>query len=159
MLFPNAVAPHNVIPNTLNNESILVEKYIKSSPPSVQMYYFIKKYSKLYNVPLKMVYKIATLETNYKNPLNFKYNPSQISYANAYGPMQLLLSTAKSVAKDTSITIQQLLTNVELNVKTSVCYMMELYLEYHDWAKVAAHYNSGSSKMNDYAMEIKNLDL
>ena len=137
------------------SEERMVELYIKSSPSSFQMYHYINKYAEVYKVPLPVAYKIARLETNYKNPLNFRYDHKQISSMNAYGPMQILLSTARDVSGDDTLTKESLLNDIELNVMLSMKYMRQLYDAYHDWSLAAGYYNTGRPQLNDYALAVR----
>lgn len=139
--------------NVSNIESI----YIKSAPSSVQMYYYIKKYAEVYEVPLTVAFKIGKLETGYRSPLDFKYDHRQISSKNAFGGMQILLSTGRYVSNDPELTREVLLNDLELNVKYAIKYMRQLYNIYHDWSIVAGYYNSGYPQLNEYALQVKSV--
>ena len=134
-----------------------VQQYIDNTAPSVQVYYSIKKYCKVYNVPEEYAFKVAYIESGWKGPLQWKYNPyDKISSANAYGAMQVLQSTAQDVWKDKSITKEQLLNDVDFNVHTSIKYMRQLHDSHGSWGKVFSVYNTGYTTLNDYAMSVVN---
>lgn len=126
-------------------------------PVSFKIAYWLDKYSKEYNVPIKMAYRCAELETNYTGPFDYDYNPYQGSYANAYGVMQIQLPTAQYMYPDTLITKNAILYNVEFNIQTSMKYLNYLYKIYHDWEKVFSVYNQGTIgalRINNYAKSI-----
>jgi soluble lytic murein transglycosylase-like protein len=69
------------------------------------MYESIEKYSEIYDVPKYIAYNVAYMETKYRGPFHFNYNPEQVSSAGALGPMQIMPGTANSkVFTDTTIT-------------------------------------------------------
>jgi len=129
-------------------------EYIKLSPESYQVYIFINTYCKLYDVPVKYAYRVASLETGWLNPFQLKYNAYRVSLTDALGPMQVLLSTAKDVWKDDSIMRNKLLYDIEFNIKTSIKYQQQLYSQYNDWKIVYSIYNSGYADLNDYAKTV-----
>ncbi len=106
-----------------------LEHYIKLAPPSVQVYYYTKIYCENFGVPETVAFGVVKLETSYKGPDKLDYNPSQTSPANARGPYQLLLSTAKDMYEllklgpRHELTSDMLLTDVELNVKLGIRYL------------------------------------
>ena len=138
-------------------ETLHTEKCIKNTLPSLQVYFSIKRYCKDYDVPEKYAFKVANIESGWKQPIQVNYNPyNKISSTNALGAMQVLPSTARSVWQDKSITEEKLLNDVDFNVHTSIKYMQQLYDEHHDWAKVFAVYNTGYTHLNDYALVVVN---
>ena len=141
-----------------NNTAYFTEKtelYIDKSPPSYQVYYYIKKYCKIYGVPEKYAFRVAKEETGWKGPMLFKYNPYQSSCTNALGPMQVLLSTSKKVWCDNSITEDKLKTDIKFNIHTSIKYMRQLYDIYENWQKVYSHYNTGYPNIvNEYVVYV-----
>ena len=122
----------------------------KSSPVSLKTYYLIEKYSKKYKVPKHIAYNIAYLETTYRGPFDWKYNPFLTSSAGAVGAMQIMVGTAKDIHKKT-ITKSKLKNDLELNISTSMKLLNILYSQYNDWGIVCGYYNTGYPKMNDYA--------
>ena len=138
-------------------ESTFTESYLRYAPASIQMHYYIKKYAEMYKVPLDIAYKIARLETNYKGPTHFTYNAAQTSYMNAYGPFQILLSTAREVSGNPELSKEELLNNIDLNVCIGIKYLSQLYNEYHSWAIAAGYYNTGRPQLNEYAMAVKSV--
>jgi len=144
--------------NDINNIEIL-EPYIKISPPSIQVYYYTKIYCKLYGVPETIAFGVAKLETNYRGPDNHHYNPLQISYANAMGTYQLLLSTAKdmyvllNLGPRNELTSEMLLNDVELNTKLGIRYLRWIHDNISkDWKIVCGFYNTGYPTINEYAI-------
>ena len=138
-------------------ESRFADAYIRNAPPSIQVAHAIKKYAPAYDVPLNVAYKIARLETNFKGPLQFRYDAAQTSSADAYGPMQILLSTGREVSRNPELTKEQLLNDIDLNVMIGLKYMRQLYDIYHDWSIAAGFYNSGRPQINSYAMEVRSI--
>lgn len=123
-------------------------------PACLQMYYGIEKYSKKYNIPKQYAYGIAYKETGYRSPFQWGYNPNQISPTGALGPMQVLLSTAKWVWNDNSISKDKMLNNIEFNIETSMKYLNMLYKQYGDWKIVFGYYNTGYPIINSYALNV-----
>lgn len=139
------------------SESTFTESYLRCAPASIQMHFYIKKYATMYNVPLNVAYKIARLETNYKGPLQFAYVPSQVSNMNAYGPMQILLSTGREVSGNPELTKEELQNNIDLNVYLGIKYLRQLFNEYHSWSLAAGYYNTGRPQINEYAMAVRSV--
>jgi soluble lytic murein transglycosylase-like protein len=127
---------------------------IKLAPPNLQIFYYMQKYSNQYEIPWYVIKGVARLETGYTHPLNSSYNPYQISTANARGPMQLLPSTARYISSNKSITNDDVLYNIEFNVKHSAKYLRYLHNRYQNWSIVLGYYNTGYPKINDYALKI-----
>ena len=69
---------------------------LNHEPTCIQMYYYIEKYSKQYNIPRKYAYGIAYRETGYRGPFHWRYNHKLTSSAGALGPIQIMPSTAIS---------------------------------------------------------------
>jgi len=128
----------------------------RESPPCLQMYYSIEKYSEKYGVPKKYAYGIAWKETRYKGPFDWKYIHSRESSAGAVGPMQVMFSTAKMMWKGRDITKQELRDNIEFNVETSMKLLKHLYTKYGDWKIVFGSYNTGKPIVNQYAIDVYN---
>lgn len=118
---------------------------------SILMYELLEKYSKIYNVPRYIAYNIAYKETRYKGPFDWDYNPERISSAGAQGPMQVMPSTAKLI-QGKSIPVDELRTNLELNIETSMMLLEKLYNKYGSWKIVCGCYNTGKPMVNDYAI-------
>jgi len=146
--FPLQQYPNNVKVN-------VVKKY---SPPCVDLYFNIKKYADSFNIPKKYAFGVARMETGYRGPKHFKYNPSQTSTSNAVGPMQIKLNTARWVNKD-SVMLKVLKNNIEYNVMTSLKYLRNLKDRFKTWEKALGYYNTGYPKPNEYAYKIINYKL
>lgn len=135
--------------NVYQEKLLLASNNIETAPKSLKLYYLIEKYSDVYNVPKYVAYNVAFLETGYRGPFNWSYNPHQTSSAGAIGPMQILPSTADWVNKK-KIPKSKLMNDLELNVSTSMKMLSDLYKQYRDWAVVCGFYNTGYPKVNDY---------
>lgn len=123
-------------------------------PASLRMYYCIEKYSDKYDIPKQYAYGIAKQETGFRNPFQLTYNARQISPTGALGPMQILLSTAKWIWNDNSITKDRLLEDIEFNVETSMKYLSMLHKKYGNWKTVFGYYNTGYPIVNEYANNV-----
>ena len=121
------------------------------SPKSVKMYYLIEKYSDQFNIPKYIAYNVAFLETGYKGPFHWKYNPHQVSSAGALGPMQIMPKTGKWLTEGKS-TSSKLKNDIELNVMLRMKMLNWLYKKYGDWGICCGYYNTGYPKLNDYAI-------
>lgn len=124
-------------------------------PPSMQLYYYIKKYSKEYDVPLNIAFGVAHHESGYEGPLHWKYNPKLTSIANAYGAMQIQVPTANYFS-DEKVTRYDLLNNLELNVDLSMRILSYLKKKHGDWKLALGAYNTGRPIINQYALNISN---
>lgn len=123
-------------------------------PACLQMYYSIEKYSKEYDIPKQYAYGIAYNETGYRSPFQWKYKANQISPTGALGPMQVLLSTAKWVWNDDTLSKDKVLNDIEFNIETSMKYLSMLYKQYKDWKLVFGYYNTGYPIINSYALNV-----
>lgn len=150
--------PLNVNTNNSGiNTKQITDKYIQLSDPTSQVYFAINKYCDIYGVPKKIAFNVANLETGWK--INSKkYNPHQISYAEAFGPMQVLHTTAVDIWKEDTnivktITKEKLLYDIDFNVHTSIKFLRQLHNKYNDWSVVLGYYNTGYPKINSYALK------
>lgn len=128
------------------------------SPPSLQMYNCIEKYSVKYNIPRNYAYGIAYKETRYLGPFHWDYNHKQGSSAGALGAMQIMPSTAEMMWKGTNVKVtnNKILTDIEFNIETSMKLCRRLYDKYHDWKTVFGCYNTGQVLINQYAIDVVN---
>jgi soluble lytic murein transglycosylase-like protein len=129
----------------------------QDAPPSIQIYYYIVKYSKQYNVPADIAFGVANHETGYRGPFHWRYNPRLTSSANAYGAMQIQVPTANSFS-DFSVTKTDLLNNLELNVELSMRILSHLKKKYGSWQLALGAYNTGKPVVNGYASSIVNFE-
>lgn len=113
------------------------------STPEIQLYYYIKKYCEIYNVPEEIVFSIAHNETRYQGPLDRDYKHNLKSLAGARGALQVMPSTYRMVMKK-SITENELQNNIKLNTECAIKYLSILYEKYRDWDRVIATYASGN---------------
>ena len=120
-------------------------------PSSILMYELLEKYSEKHNVPKYIAYNIAFRETRYKGPFDWDYDPELISPVGAQGPMQVMPSTAKLI-QGRVISAEELRTNLELNIQTSMMLLERLYNKYGDWKIVCGCYNTGKTIVNEYAI-------
>ena len=127
----------------------------RTDPPCLQMYYYIEKYADSFNIPKRFAYGIASHETGYKGPFHWDYNPAQTSCANAVGPMQVMVSTARWINND-NVTKDKLRTDIRYNVYTSMKLLRKLYNKRGDWKLVFGEYNTGRPCVNGYANKVYN---
>lgn len=120
-------------------------------PSSMVLYELIEKYSQEHNVPRYIAYNIAFKETRYKGPFDWTYDPELISSAGAVGPMQVMPATAEMI-QGRDISREELRTNLELNVQTSMMLLEKLYNKYGNWKTVCGCYNTGKPIVNSYAI-------
>ena len=131
------------------------EDEIVNSAPAIQMYFYIKKYSKQYGVPEAYAFAVAYQESRYKGPLDLNYEHRLTSSAGAVGPMQIIPQYAHSYA-GRRVTAQELRNNIQLNVKVSMKMLRKWYDIHHDWGLAAGAYNTGQPVMNGYARAVIN---
>lgn len=124
-------------------------------PVSFQTYDLLVKYAKKYDVPIKIAFGIAKLETGYHGAFHWKYNPNQTSFAYAYGPMQVQQPTA-SYVWGREITHDELLNDLDFNIETSMKYIAMLNNRYNSWHKALGYYHTGHPVINWYANTIAN---
>ena len=128
---------------------------IDQAGPEVQMYYYINKYSKEYDIPTKYAFSVAYIESLYKGPCDKNYKHNVTSYCGALGPMQIMPATAKLV-HGKSINKAQLKNDIEFNVKTSMMLLQILHKKYKNWGVVFGAYNTGRPYVNKYARRVLN---
>jgi soluble lytic murein transglycosylase-like protein len=139
-------------------QGIALHKEITSTDPAcLQVYYYIEQYADSFDIPKKYAYGVANAETGYNGPFHWKYNHKQTSSSKAYGPMQILLSTARYVNGD-EVSAKKLKNDVEYNIKTSMKYLRMLHDKYGDWKKVFGYYNTGYPRVNEYARKVCNYE-
>lgn len=138
----------------ININKVQSVNLIQMSPPNLKVYHSINKYAPLNGVPFNIAFGIVREETGYKNPLDFTYSHSQTSPTGAEGPFQFIMSTAKYVANDRSLTRIEVRHNIELNTKLSMQYISDLYSRYRNWNVALGYYNTGYPVINGYALRI-----
>lgn len=126
-----------------------------NDPPSIQMYYYIEKYSQEFNIPRNYAYGIAYCETRYGGPFDWNYVHDRTSPVGAVGPMQIMPSTSKYINKE-AVTKERLRSDIEYNVKTSMKLLRYLKDKYGDWLLVFGCYNTGRPMINQYARNVHN---
>ncbi len=130
---------------------------ILNVPTAVKMFNSIEVYSKKYDIPLKYALGIAYVETRYQGPFHWSYNPQQKSSAGALGPMQIMPGTANYVW-ERKIPKDQLISNIDFNVETSMKVLRRLHDKYGNWKLVFGCYNTGRPCINGYAEKIYNFN-
>jgi soluble lytic murein transglycosylase-like protein len=131
----------------------------ENTPPCIQLYYYIDKYAEEYNIPKAYAYGVAHVETGYRGPFHWSYNPAQTSSVGAVGPMQIMPTTAKMMWPKWEIDKEELRTNIEFNAKTSMKLLRYLYDRYGDWKTVFGCYNTGRPCVNEYAERVHSYQL
>lgn len=126
---------------------------ISSAAPEIQMYFFIKKYSKQFDIPEEYAFSIAYQETRYRGPNDTTYNHSRKSYAGALGAMQIMPGTAYGIC-DRKVSKDSLRNDIGLNVYLSMKLLRELQNRYDNWGKSFSAYNTGKPRLNSYARNV-----
>jgi hypothetical protein len=121
-----------------------------NSPDCLQMYNLIEKKSEENCIPRYILYNVAWLETRYRGPFDWSYNPYQTSSAGAQGPMQIITRYAHKHA-GYQVTAKELRTDLELNIDVSCSMLKSLYKTYGRWDLVLGYYNTGHPQVNGYA--------
>jgi soluble lytic murein transglycosylase-like protein len=103
------------------------------------------------------MYGIASTESGWQGPFDFKYNPSVKSPVGALGPMQIMPGTAKMVL-GRKIQNKKLLKDIQLNVKISALLLKQLYSKYGDWKIAFGCYNTGKPIINKYSEKVFNYE-
>jgi soluble lytic murein transglycosylase-like protein len=129
----------------------------KDLPPSLRVYYYCNFYSDSLNIPINYMYGIASTESGWQGPFDFKYNPSVKSSVGALGPMQIMPGTAKIVL-GRKIQNKKLLKDIQLNVKISALLLKQLYSKYGDWKVAFGAYNTGKPIINKYSEKVFNYE-
>lgn len=128
---------------------------LSTAPPCIRLYDHLKTYSKRYGVPFHIALGVAKKETSYGGPFDWHYNPELTSVAAAYGAMQVQVPTAGDVW-GRKVTKKELLTDLELNVHTSMKLLAKLHKRYGSWEVALGCYNTGRPIVNGYARAIAN---
>ncbi len=149
LLLSNSTAPDQVFVDSGVSAKMVV-------PPCVEMHNCIERYAEKYEIPKRYAYGIAWKETRYQGAFHWGYNPGQTSCVGAVGPMQVMYSTAKMMWKDRNFTKEDLKTNVDFNVETSMKLLRHLHDTYGDWKIVFGCYNTGRPMINQYAVDVYN---
>lgn len=141
----------------VDNRLVFRKEISASDPSCLQLYYYIEQYADSFNIPKKYAYGIAHAETGYNGPFDWNYEHKRTSPANAVGPMQVMVATARWVNKD-QVSINKLKVNIRYNVRTSMKLLSMLYGKYHDWKSVFCAYNTGKPGINAYAIKVYNYE-
>jgi peptidoglycan lytic transglycosylase len=116
----------------------------------------IKRYSAQYNLNPYMVASLIRQES--------EFNPGAVSYANAYGLMQLLPRVGRALARKEGIrhfTTRDLL-DPETNIRLGCLYLRQMLDEFNNHPEYAfAAYNAGDNRVNDWqaAGQFKDMDV
>lgn len=122
-----------------------------------KMYESIIQYSDSFNVPEKIAFNVAYLETKYKGPFDSTYNHKLVSKAGAVGAMQIMPRYASYFA-GFNVNRTELKDSIDLNVFISMKILSQLYDKYEDWKKVLGAYNTGKPIVNGYAKKGTSMD-
>jgi soluble lytic murein transglycosylase-like protein len=143
----------------VEDESVYYESgsIYEGQPVAIRMFSSIERYSKKYEIPLRYALGIAYAETRYEGPFHWRYNPKQKSSAGALGPMQIMPSTANMIW-GRSVPRDNLISNIDLNVETSMRLLRKLYDKYGNWKIVFGCYNTGRPCINGYAEKVFNFN-
>jgi soluble lytic murein transglycosylase len=114
---------------------------------------YFTRYSKEHGVPVELAFSIAREESS--------FNPRIESWANAIGMMQLLLSTAKGVAKGLNLNVTpQTLRQAGLNVRLGTRFLGKLLKRFKgNTFLAAAGYNAGGGRVNGWLKKRRHLPL
>ncbi len=114
--------------------------------------YFVR-YAKLNNIDTYWAYAVARQESALR--------PEARSHANARGLMQLIPSTARSVARRIGAPYKSGadLYEPELNIRLGTSYLGTLYRQYGVQAHASAAYNAGPSRVDRWLKDRPDLDL
>jgi len=126
-------------------------------PIAMRMFSTIEKYANKYDIPLRYALGIAYAETRYEGPFHWRYNPQQKSSAGALGPMQIMPSTANMIW-GRSVPREDLISDIDLNVETSMKLLRKLHDRYGNWKIVFGCYNTGTPCVNGYAEKVFNFN-
>jgi soluble lytic murein transglycosylase-like protein len=119
-------------------------------PTSIELYHIIERKSEEYGIPKHIAYNVVYMETRYRGPFHWNYNPYLTSSAGAQGPMQIITRYAHHFVGRT-VTPTELRTDLEMNVDVSMKMLKKLYRMYGQWDLVLGYYNTGYPQVNDYA--------
>jgi hypothetical protein len=132
---------------------------VLKSPPCVELYHSIEKYSLEYNIPSNIAFGVAFSETRYQGPFHWKYAHDKTSGAGALGPMQVMYSTAKGLFPRMNFTKEKLMKDIDFNVHCSMKLLRKLYNKYGDWKRCLGAYNTGKPCVNGYAIKVYNYQM
>ena len=138
----------------VNTDSVYIDSITTAnSTPSIQMFFYIKKYAEIYHVPEEYAFALAYSETRYMGPFHYNYNYALTSNANALGPMQIQLASLKYVTSEKA-TSHRLKTDIEFNVKISMLILRRFYELYGNWGLAFGAYSCGKPCINEYSKKI-----
>ena len=102
---------------------------------------YVEQYSKEYSVDKYLIYATIKAESN--------FDEKAISSKKAMGLMQLMLGTAKDIAKtlNTSVNSEKIL-DPQINIQFGTKYISQLIQKYNDIGLSLAAYNAGSSNVD-----------
>lgn len=149
-----------IIVNFKNSNGIYIhtedKEAVKIAPPNFQIIYYLRKYSDLYDIPYFMAKRVAKEETGFTGIYHYNYDPFQTSFAGAVGAMQVMPSTGLWIMNN-SISLYDLMYDIETNVNASLKYSRYLHDNYKDWEITWSCYNQGvkgEKNINKYAKNI-----
>jgi len=133
-----------------------VESFLNPTPAQ-RLYMAINHFAPQYEVPLKIAFNVARLETGYLGPHHNNYNHKQTSSAGCLGPMQIMPRYASHYA-GFKVPKEMLKDSIELNVEISMKMLQQWYKKHKSWDKAAGAYNTGRPILNKYARRVAKED-
>lgn len=104
---------------------------------------YVEKYCKEYNVDKYLIYATIKAESN--------FNSDALSSKGAKGLMQLMDSTAKDIAKELKIEIDNDdLFEPEISINLGAKYISKLINKYNNYGLALAAYNAGSGNVDNW---------
>lgn len=98
------------------------------------------------NIPKQIAFKLANIESSF-HISNKNYDPFVESSSGALGIMQITLPTAKSISKVKSIKKEDVLYDVDLNIRLGLKYLRQMHNQFGDWHLAILAYNCGPGRM------------
>ena len=127
---------------------------VSLAPLSIQTYEYFRIAAERDSVPLKIMLGILRHETSFSGPLNFLYNPYQVSNCDALGPGQIKLSSAREALNNPQLTREDVLFNVRINADASMKYLRQKYNSYGNWYEALGYYHNGYKCVDNYARQV-----
>lgn len=141
------------------SEPVMISGNIqKDEIPSLQMYFYLDKYSKEFGVPMEIAMGVAYQESRYRGPFHWNYKHNLTSQSGAVGPMQIIPRYAAKFNNGVKISSKELRENIELNVRISLKMLAYLKKRYGSWPLALGAYNTGKPCYNSYSASIIHRD-
>lgn len=130
--------------NFPNYTRFLLPRFLRQIIMPLKYQDIVEKYSAEQNIESELLYSLIREESFFRADV--------VSYAKAYGLMQLLLPTARQMAAPYNITlVENDLTNPELNIRFGTQYLRQLLDKYNGKVHLAlAAYNAGDFRVDKW---------